>query len=278
MEQIIQKFINAQNHEERLNVLRSMTVKELRSFMKQEYVKPGGRSKEDIVRYILAKIEYRYIKLDAGKRVTVAYNPLSGSFILWATKIAEARKNHVSNDILTEEMIDAEYEAYCQSKFSVNVELDREYDFKDLTKIFKVVDGLVPFKFLRDTSEYDEFEHKARSKMNSVEYWLACVLSDVVNNKPEARLLRIKHETVKILKEFGKIVLKNSDDMPKNKDELSKMIYAVYLRYEEYSAGKNVIEVKAAQTQKDYRKVRNAEGFISVVHASPCMMSLKDIH
>ena len=147
----------------------------------------------------------------------------------------------------------------------------KEYEFNDLTKIFKTVDGLVPFKFLRDTPEYDEFERKARSKMNSMEYWLACILSDVVNNKPEAKLLRIKSETVKILKEFAGIVLKTPEKMPKKKADLSEIIFAVYRKYEEYLSAKSNAGSKIARV----RTIRGTEADVQyrVVEAEDLIVS-----
>ena len=147
----------------------------------------------------------------------------------------------------------------------------KEYEFNNLTKIFGVVDGLVPFKFLHDTPEYDEFERKARSKMNSMEYWLACILSDVFNNKPEAKLLRIKSETVKILKEFAAIVLKKPEKMPKRKAELSEVIYAVYRKYEEYLSAKSDAGSKIARV----RTIRGTEADVQyrVIEADDLIVS-----
>ena len=244
MEQITQKFINAQNHEERLNVLRSMKMKELREFMAHECIKSRGKSKEDIVRHILATIESRYIQIDAGEKVIVGVHFLGA--VTWHTEIAQARRNHVSSDILTEEMIDAEYEAYEQSKAAKSEWSPAAEDFKDLTEIFALCDarGKYPDMY---SDDFYAFNKKMLVEKPD-EYEVACIINSLLKiSSNTERQIDLNRKTSKVLSQNARLLLKKGK-LPTTKAALITVILEAAKKYEESK------KLKIAKTQKDYRK------------------------
>ena len=244
MEQITQKFINAQNHEERLNVLRSMKMKELREFMAHECIKSRGKSKEDIVRHILATIESRYIQIDAGEKVIVGVHFLGA--VTWHTEIAQARRNHVSSDILTEEMIDAEYEAYEQSKAAKSEWSPAADDFKELTEIFTLCDARGTYSDMYSDDFY-AFNKKMLVEKPD-EYEVACIINSLLKiSSNTERQIDLNRKTSKVLSQNARLLLKKGK-LPTTKAALITVILEAAKKYEESK------KLKIAKTQKDYRK------------------------
>ena len=244
MEQITQKFINAQNHEERLNVLRSMKMKELREFMAHECIKSRGKSKEDIVRHILATIESRYIQIDAGEKVIVGVHFLGA--VTWHTEIAQARRNHVSSDILTEEMIDAEYEAYEHSKATKAEWSPAADDFKELTEIFTLCDARGKYSDMYSDDFY-AFNKKMLVEKPD-EYEVACIINSLLKiSSNTERQIDLNRKTSKVLSQNARLLLKKGK-LPTTKAALVTVILEAAKKYEESK------KLKIAKTQKDYRK------------------------